>query len=123
MMMALGLQLTAQPRCTLGRTIDGEREEGREGRRKRATEGDGRERLSRGRPRREGRRKLRRLSMNGEEEGGKEGEWEGRREGGRGIIGGEMECRELRVSQRRRLKSVDMTGVEEIGQTERVEGE
>lgn len=48
MTMALGLQLTAQPRCTLGYMVDGEKEEGREGRRKRATEGDSREKHSRG---------------------------------------------------------------------------
>lgn len=36
MMMALGLQLTAQPRCTLGCKIDGEREGGREQQKERA---------------------------------------------------------------------------------------
>ncbi len=64
------------------------------------------------------------MSKNGEGEGGKRASGrEGGSEEGResGIIGGEMESRELRASQSRRLKSVDMTGVEEIAEDRRRE--
>ena len=66
MMMALGLQLTAQPRCTLGCMIDGER-------------GGGRKQTET-----QHRRKLQRLSKNGG--GGKKAiEREGGREGDNGV--------------------------------------
>lgn len=105
MMMALGLQLTAQPRCTLGCMIDGEREGGRK-----QTET-------------QHRRKLQRLSKNGR---GEEGRRRSRgKEGERGIMG--RGCRETSVEgkpeQEIEISRYDRSGRDSSGQTEKVEGE
>lgn len=113
MMMALGLRLTAQPRCTLGCMIDGEK--GGRGRRKSATEGEERaERdLARGgeKDEKEGRKKVTKVVKRwraGRRKEAKKGE--------RGRVEGKPE-QEIEISR------YDRSGRDSRGQTERVEGE
>lgn len=101
-MMALGLQLTAQPRCTLGCMKDGERE-------------------GRKTQRREGRRMRKDLG----EKRGKEKVPEVVKEWERGIIGGgEGRLRvEGESEQEIEISRCDRRGRDSRGQTERVDGE